>query len=263
MLWGLLALVFQPQMQFMKSTLGIQVEPVDALMVVAFCSVLAGIPFTSGLGLLWLSHLDGKLRDFRASGLGQARNVLVDGYRSQMHTLYGQSAEVPLGVGRALTSCALLELDAPGKRRVIECISELGLATRSELLDAGVANLSGVDLSEMDLAGAHLEGFQLNGARLCGTNLTSANLTGANLFAADLRRAVLDGACLRGADLRSARLHSAQLRRADLTSAHLEGANLWQANLMDADLTDCGIDAKQLATVQPRRSIPALGAKHA
>lgn len=228
-LWGLLALVFYPQAEMLEATLGIKIDRIDMLMQIALSTIIAAAPFTFGLGLLWLSRLDGQLRDMWEVGLAEARGELLNGFCHQLDALSQASTGAPPVFVRSLTSSAFPELDGPGKRRVLESLTELGLVADPQVLDASIADFSRVDLTKMDLAGACLPGFNLRGADLSGANLSGANLAGACLYGANLKHAELGDACLVGADLRRAWFHFARLRGADLQSAHLEGANFWQA----------------------------------
>jgi uncharacterized protein YjbI with pentapeptide repeats len=179
-------------------------------------------------------------------------------------------------LAQALTSTAILRLDAEHNESVTHFLSNSGLAVRSEdsprLLrgstlshaklsgaylpnaDLGDADLSGADLSNALLLNANLIGADLSGADLSNAlldnadliaHLANANLSGANLIGADL-----SDANLFSADLSDANLIGADLSRADLSEANLVGANLENANLGGADgITNAELEQQALSLV--------------
>lgn len=96
----------------------------------------------------------------------------------------------------------------------------------SKDVEAGRANLKGVDLRSFDLAGCDLRGASLEGVNLEGANLSRANLSTAKLQGANLRHCNLSEAKLRRTDLTGADLEGAELDKADLSRAILEGSTL-------------------------------------
>lgn len=76
-------------------------------------------------------------------------------------------------------------------------------------VDAGNANLTGIDLSGTDarlanfananLTGANLSNMNLSGANFAGANLTNANLSGSNFTATNFQDANMTGAIAPGA----------------------------------------------------------------
>ncbi len=97
---------------------------------------------------------------------------------------------------------ALVGLDMTAHRREVNAL----LRHTSELVRAGAARSSEVDIIGKDLSDADLIGKDLRGADLRGANLRAASLIGADLRGADLRLADLIGADFRGADLSGADL---------------------------------------------------------
>ena len=179
-------------------------------------------------------------------------------------------------LAQALTSTAILRLDAEHNESVTHFLIYSGLAVRSEasarLLRGSTlshAKLSGAHLANADLGDADLSGADLSNALLLNANLIVADLSGADLsnalldnadLVADLSNADLSGASLLGADLSDGNLFSADLSdanligadlsRADLSDANLVGANLENANLSSADgITNAELEQQALSLV--------------
>jgi uncharacterized protein YjbI with pentapeptide repeats len=141
-------------------------------------------------------------------------------------------------LAQALTSTAILRLDAEHNESVTHFLINSGLAVRSK---DSARLLRGSTLSHATLGGAHLPNADLGDADLSGADLSNALLLNANLIVADLSGADLSNALLDNADLMAhlpnADLSSANLIGADLSEANLSGANVSEANLIGADLS--------------------------
>jgi uncharacterized protein YjbI with pentapeptide repeats len=160
-------------------------------------------------------------------------------------------------LAQALTSTAILRLDAEHNESVTHFLSNSGLSVRSKdsprLLRGSTlshAKLSDAHLPNADLGDADLSGADLSNALLLNANLIVADLSGADLsnalldnadLVADLSNADLSGANLIGADLSDANLFSAGLSEANLIGADLSRANLSEANLNGADLENANL----------------------
>jgi uncharacterized protein YjbI with pentapeptide repeats/cell division protein FtsB len=140
-------------------------------------------------------------------------------------------------LAQALTSTAILRLDAEHNESVTHFLINSGLAVRSEV---SARLLRGSTLSHAELSGAHLPNADLGDADLSGADLSNALLDNADLVA-HLPNADLSGASLIGADLSDANLFSADLSDANLISADLSRANLSDANLSDANLENANL----------------------
>jgi uncharacterized protein YjbI with pentapeptide repeats len=140
-------------------------------------------------------------------------------------------------LAQALTSTAILRLDAEHNESVTHFLINSGLAVRSEV---SARLLRGSTLSHAKLSGAHLPNADLGDADLSGADLSNALLDNADLVA-HLPNADLSGASLIGADLSDANLFSADLSDANLISADLSRANLSDANLSDANLENANL----------------------
>jgi uncharacterized protein YjbI with pentapeptide repeats len=139
---------------------------------------------------------------------------------------------------QALTSTAILRLDAEHNESVTHFLITSGLAVRSE---ASARLLRGSTLSHAKLSGAHLPNADLGDADLSSADLSNALLLNANLINADLSGADLSNALLDNADL------VADLSNADLSGANLIGADLSDANLFSADLSDANLIGADLS----------------
>src|SRR5918994_7037269 len=95
-------------------------------------------------------------------------------------------------LAQALTSTAILRLDAEHNESVTNFLIHSGLAVRSK---DSARLLRGSALSHTTLSGAHLNNADLGDANLSGANLSDAILDNANL-----NRAVLENANLSGAE---------------------------------------------------------------
>jgi uncharacterized protein YjbI with pentapeptide repeats len=160
-------------------------------------------------------------------------------------------------LAQALTSTAILRLDAEHNESVTHFLITSGLSVRSKdsprLLRGSTlshAKLSDAHLPNADLGDADLSGADLSNALLLNANLIVADLSGADLsnalldnadLVADLSNADLSGANLIGADLSDANLFSAGLSEANLIGADLSRANLSEANLNGADLENANL----------------------
>jgi len=130
-------------------------------------------------------------------------------------------------LAQALTSTAILRLDAEHNESVTHFLINSGLAVRSEV---SARLLRGSTLSHAKLSGAHLPNADLGDADLSG-----ADLSDANLFSADLS---------------DANLISADLSRANLSDANLSDANLENANLSGADgITNAEVEQQAVSLV--------------
>src|ERR671916_3270998 len=135
-------------------------------------------------------------------------------------------------LAQALTSTAILRLDAEHNESVTHFLSNSGLSVRSK---DSPRLLRGSTLSHAKLSDAHLPNADLGDADLSSADLSNALLLNANLINADLSGADLSNALLDNADL------VADLSNADLSGANLIGANLSDANLFGADLSDANL----------------------
>jgi len=140
-------------------------------------------------------------------------------------------------LAQALTSTAILRLDAEHNESVTHFLIHSGLAVHSEV---SARLLRGSTLSHAKLSGAHLPDADLGDADLSGADLSNALLDNADLVA-HLTNADLSGASLIGADLRDANLFGADLSDANLISANLSDAILVKANLSDANLENANL----------------------
>jgi uncharacterized protein YjbI with pentapeptide repeats len=129
---------------------------------------------------------------------------------------------------RAVT--VLPQLDAWGRRRVLDFLYESGLITKNHAI--------------VPLAGADLRGAGLGGAKLRSADLSGVSLDRAYLGGADLRESDLSGASLRGVSLLGgvtglgdADLHGADLRSADLSGAKVTGEQLATCKYLDGSTT--------------------------
>src|SRR5918998_2251184 len=141
-------------------------------------------------------------------------------------------------LAQALTSTAILSLDAEHNESVTHFLINSGLSVRSK---DSVRLLRGSTLSHAELSGAHLPNADLGDADLSGADLSNALLLNANLIGTDLSGADLSNALLDNADL------VADLSNADLSGANLIGANLSDANLFGADLSDANLIGADLS----------------
>src|SRR5918994_4735585 len=150
-------------------------------------------------------------------------------------------------LARALTSTAILRLDAEHNESVTNFLIHSGLAVRSK---DSARLLRGSALSHATLSGAHLNNADLGDADLSGADLSNALMVNANLIVADLSSADLSNAILDNADLvahlPNANLSGARLIGADLSEANLIGADLSEANLIGANLSDAILDNANL-----------------
>ncbi len=120
-------------------------------------------------------------------------------------------------------------LDANGKREIINFLSKLHLITDKDMSDKKGPLIS--------LDTANLEGVNLFGFNLEGANLPFANLKGANLKRVNLS----------GADLGLTNLSRANLSGANLSRAYFEYPNLFGANLSGANLYGVkGLDNRKI-----------------
>ncbi len=253
-LWAMLPLFFTDLISsFYKEAIGFDFEPADAILAMIFIWILALNPLGLSVGFLRLSSIESRLQKAWIKGHDEARDLLLASYRRQLETLttsdlHPTSSFDTLRILRGLTRIALPELDASGKRTVLELLHGHGLTRKDRCaLDPKSMDFSGADLRKIVLHDACLRGADFQQATLAEAELSGADLGGAKLGGADLRSANLQGACLREADLRFTRLHRANLLQADLSGAELKGANLWQAKLRGVDLTHVRIEPAQLA----------------
>src|SRR5918995_2565258 len=151
-------------------------------------------------------------------------------------------------LAQALTSTAILRLDAEHNESVTNFLIHSGLAVRSK---DSARLLRGSTLSHATLSGAHLNNADLGDADLSGADLSNALMVNANLIGADLSGADLSNALLDNADLvahlANADLSGANLIGADLSEANLIGADLSEANLIGADLSRSVLDNANLS----------------
>jgi hypothetical protein len=141
-------------------------------------------------------------------------------------------------LAQALTSTAILRLDAEHNESVTHFLIHSGLSVRSK---DSPRLLRGSTLSHATLSGAHLPNADLGDADLSGADLSNALMVNANLIVADLSSADLSNALLDNADL------VAHLPNADLSGARLIGADLSEANLIDADLSEANLIGANLS----------------
>src|SRR5215203_6137030 len=208
------------------------------------------VPFVIALGIWAIMWQLDKLENQRAEAERelaeqQAQDEALQAYLDQMSQLIldRNLLEVEQGnpvheqgdpvhtLAQALTSTAILRLDAEHNESVTHFLIHSGLAVRSEV---SARLLRGSTLSHAKLSGAHLPDADLGDADLSGADLSNALLDNADLVA-HLTNADLSGASLIGADLRDANLFGADLSDANLISANLSDAILVNANLSGAD----------------------------
>src|ERR671910_2755107 len=233
------------------------------------------VPVVIALGIWAITWQLDKLENQRAEAERelaeqQAQDEALQAYLDQMSQLIldRKLLEVEQGdplheqgdpvhtLAQALTSTAILRLDAEHNESVTHFLIHSGLSVRSK---DSPRLLRGSTLSHAKLSGAHLPDADLSDADLSGADLSNALLDNADLVAhltnADLSDASLIGADLRdanlfGADLRDANLISADLSRADLSEANLIGANLENANLSGAEgITNAELEQQAVSLV--------------
>src|SRR5215203_6573008 len=214
------------------------------------------VPFVIALGIWAIMWQLDKLENQRAEAERelaeqQAQDEALQAYLDQMSQLIldRNLLEVEQGnpvheqgdpvhtLAQALTSTAILRLDAEHNESVTHFLINSGLAVRSEV---SARLLRGSTLSHAELSGAHLPNADLGDADLSGADLSNALLDNADLVA-HLPNADLSSANLIGADLSDANLFSADLSDANLISADLSRANLSDANLSDANLDNANL----------------------
>jgi uncharacterized protein YjbI with pentapeptide repeats len=214
------------------------------------------VPFVIALGIWAITWQLDKLENQRAEAERElaeqrAQDEVLQAYLDQMSQLIldRNLLEVEQGnpvheqgdpvhtLAQALTSTAILRLDAEHNESVTHFLINSGLAVRSEV---SARLLRGSTLSHAKLSGAHLPNADLGDADLSGADLSNALLDNADLVA-HLPNADLSGASLIGADLSDANLFSADLSDANLISADLSRANLSDANLSDANLENANL----------------------
>jgi uncharacterized protein YjbI with pentapeptide repeats len=215
------------------------------------------VPFVIALGIWAITWQLDKLENQRAEAERElaeqrAQDEVLQAYLDQMSQLIldRNLLEVEQGnpvheqgdpvhtLAQALTSTAILRLDAEHNESVTHFLINSGLAVRSEV---SARLLRGSTLSHAELSGAHLPNADLGDADLSGADLSNALLLNANLIVADLSGADLSNALLDNADL------VAHLPNADLSGASLIGADLSDANLFSADLSDANLISADLS----------------
>src|SRR5215218_4224505 len=215
------------------------------------------VPFVIALGIWAIMWQLDKLENQRAEAERelaeqQAQDEALQAYLDQMSQLIldRNLLEVEQGnpvheqgdpvhtLAQALTSTAILRLDAEHNESVTHFLINSGLAVRSEV---SARLLRGSTLSHAKLSGAHLPNADLGDADLSGADLSNALLLNANLINADLSGADLSNALLDNADL------VAHLPNADLSGASLIGADLSDGNLFSADLSDANLIGADLS----------------
>jgi hypothetical protein len=204
------------------------------------------VPFVIALGIWAITWQLDKLENQRAEAERElaeqrAQDEVLQAYLDQMSQLIldRNLLEVEQGnpvheqgdpvhtLAQALTSTAILRLDAEHNESVTHFLINSGLAVRSEV---SARLLRGSTLSHAKLSGAHLPNADLGDADLSG-----ADLSDANLFSADLS---------------DANLISADLSRANLSDANLSDANLENANLSGADgITNAELEQQAVSLV--------------
>src|SRR5215203_6727738 len=179
------------------------------------------VPFVIALGIWAIMWQLDKLENQRAEAERelaeqQAQDEALQAYLDQMSQLIldRNLLEVEQGnpvheqgdpvhtLAQALTSTAILRLDAEHNESVTHFLINSGLAVRSEV---SARLLRGSTLSHAELSGAHLPNADLGDADLSGADLSNAlldnaDLSRANLSDANLSDANLDNANLSGAD---------------------------------------------------------------
>src|SRR5215203_1740872 len=196
------------------------------------------VPFVIALGIWAITWQLDKLENQRAEAERElaeqrAQDEVLQAYLDQMSLLIldRNLLEVEQGnpvheqgdpvhtLAQALTSTAILRLDAEHNESVTHFLINSGLAVRSEV---SARLLRGSTLSHAELSGAHLPNADLGDADLSGADLSNALLDNADLVA-HLPNADLSSASLIGTDLSDANLFSADLSGADgITNAELE-----------------------------------------
>ena len=225
------------------------------------------VPFVIALGIWAITWQLDKLENQRAEAERElaeqrAQDEALQAYLDQMSQLIldRNLLEVEQGnpvheqgdpvhtLAQALTSTAILRLDAEHNESVTHFLINSGLAVRSEV---SARLLRGSTLSHAKLSGAHLPNADLGDADLSGADLSNALLLNANLIVADLSGADLSNALLDNADLvahlPNADLSGASLIGADLSEANLISADLSRANLSDANLSDANLENANLS----------------
>ena len=208
------------------------------------------VPFVIALGIWAITWQLDKLENQRAEAERElaeqrAQDEVLQAYLDQMSQLIldRNLLEVEQGnpvheqgdpvhtLAQALTSTAILRLDAEHNESVTRFLNTSSLSVRSK---DSARLLRGSTLSHAELSGAHLPNADLGDADLSGADLSNALLDNADLVA-HLPNADLSSASLIGTDLSDANLFSADLSRANLSDANLSDANLDNANLSGAD----------------------------
>src|SRR5215207_5265515 len=214
------------------------------------------VPFVIALGIWAITWQLDKLENQRAEAERElaeqrAQDEVLQAYLDQMSLLIldRNLLEVEQGnpvheqgdpvhtLAQALTSTAILRLDAEHNESLTHFLITSSLSVRSEV---SARLLRGSTLSHAKLSGAHLPNADLGDADLSSADLSNALMVNANLIVADLSGADLSNALLDNADL------VAHLPNADLSSARLIGADLSDANLLGADLSDANLSSANL-----------------
>src|SRR5215203_5595716 len=198
------------------------------------------VPFVIALGIWAITWQLDKLENQRAEAERElaeqrAQDEVLQAYLDQMSQLIldRNLLEVEQGnpvheqgdpvhtLAQALTSTAILRLDAEHNESVTHFLITSSLSVRSEV---SARLLRGSTLSHAKLSGAHLPNADLGDADLSSADLSNAFMVNANLIVANLSGADLSDANLIGANLSDAVLDKANLRRAVLDNANLSGA---------------------------------------
>src|SRR5215208_202484 len=221
------------------------------------------VPFVIALGIWAITWQLDKLENQRAEAERElaeqrAQDWALQAYLDQMSLLIidRKLLDVEQGnpvheqgdpvhtLAQALTSTAILRLDAKHNESVTHFLINSDLSVRSE---DSARLLRGSTLSHAKLSGAHLPNADLGDADLSGADLSNALLDNADLVA-HLPNADLSGASLIGADLSDANLFSADLSDANLIGADLSRSVLDNANLGGADgITNEELDQKAVS----------------
>src|SRR5215203_2030648 len=191
------------------------------------------VPFVIALGIWAITWQLDKLENHRAEAERElaeqrAQDEVLQAYLDQMsqlildrNLLEDEQGDPVHTLAQALTSTAILRLDAEHNESVTHFLITSSLSVRSEV---SARLLRGSTLSHAKLSGAHLPNADLGDADLSSADLSNAFMVNANLIVANLSGADLSDANLIGANLSDAVLDKANLRRAVLDNANLSGA---------------------------------------
>lgn len=244
---------------------------------------MPGLIFVMGIVFTW-SNRQVDRSDARAA----QQHAAIQGFYDRITRLIVDDSLLQSEQNSALRATAtfhtrtvLLQVDAEGKRYIIQFLIEAGLIRQSTdehplgpIVDLSGADLSGADLSNLyaygpvSLSGAILDGADLSGARFLwaeydftgvdtsgcttkiGADFTGASLRNVSLENAEFEHARMDGADLSGADLRCAMAECAELDGARVEGATFDHAMLFRTSFRTYNPSASGVHESQLAQSQ-------------